>query len=59
MILIVSGAPDPQLKGSDITRILVSSSPPKSGGAYFSCIAYGVGGVLYVDGRGSHVKETE
>ncbi len=32
-----------------IMPILVSSSPPKSGGAYFRYIAYGVGGVSYVE----------
>ncbi len=49
-VLVVSHVPHPQLKnrGSGIMPILVSSSPPKSGGAYFSCIAYGMGRVSYV-----------
>ncbi len=45
----------PPTEGSGITLVL--SSPPKSGGAYFDCIAYGVGEILYAGG--SNVPEVD
>ncbi len=44
----VSTPPFSLVSGMPLMRILVSASPPKSGGAYFTVLLMEVGGVWYV-----------